>query len=173
MKRENPLFYWDSCIFLAWLKNEERKPGEMTGIKELVSQINKNAARLVTSQMTRAEILKSTLTVDAINKLDNVFKRKNIILAPTDGRVWQLAYEIRDYYQARKDADGLPTVTLPDAVHLATAILYQADVFFTFDETDKPNRRRALIPLSGNVAGKYNLIIQKPMGLQTDIFNSI
>ncbi len=72
-----------------------------------------------------------------------------------------MAGEIRDYYQKRKELDDLPTVTTPDAVHLATAILHDVDEMHTFDQNDKPNKRRALIPLSGNVAG-HKLIICKP-----------
>jgi hypothetical protein len=41
----------------------------------------------------------------------------------------------------------------PDAIHLATAILYRADEFHTFDDQ--------LIGLSGNVGG-HRLIVCKP-----------
>lgn len=169
MTSDNPLYYWDSCIFLAWLKNEKRKPGELAGVKDMVVQIQKNKARLITSQLTQSEILKSTLSDDAKLKLSDAFKRRNVMQVATDNRVWELVYEIRDYYQTRKDIDGLPTLTIPDAVHLSTAILYKVDALYTFDEKDHRNKRRGLLPLSGNVAGKYKLLICKPMTSQLDL----
>lgn len=30
MAGSEPTYYWDSCLFVAWLKDEERKSGEMT-----------------------------------------------------------------------------------------------------------------------------------------------
>jgi predicted nucleic acid-binding protein len=59
-----------------------------------------------------------------------------------------LTSKIRDYYQRRKEDDRLPTLTVPDAMHLATAILYGASEFHTFDENNETNRRRALLPTS-------------------------
>jgi hypothetical protein len=81
--------------------------------------------------------------------------------------IMDLAHEIRDYYQRlRNDGNSnLPTVETPDAIHLSTAIIYECPVFYTFDENDAPSGsrpKRALIPLSGNVANRYPLIICKP-----------
>jgi hypothetical protein len=80
--------------------------------------------------------------------------------------VMDLAHEIRDYYQVlkKKKMTDLPTVDTPDAIHLATAIIYECGWFFTFDKNDRRGNRprRALIPLSGNVAGKFKIVICKP-----------
>jgi hypothetical protein len=61
--------------------------------------------------------------------------------------------------------DGLPTLEFGDAIHLASAIHYQVDEFVTFDSRDskKPSKaKRAILPLSGNVAG-HRLFIAKPV----------
>jgi len=166
---KNLLYYWDTSIFLAWLKNEKRNPGEMEGLEELATQIHNNEARMITSVVTKSEILKSTLSNEAVHKLEGVLRRRNVQVIMTDDRIWDLTTELRDYYQQRKDQDKLPTLTTPDAVHLATAIIYKADTFYTFDEKDERSRRRALIPLSGQVAGKYNLVISKPMISQLNL----
>ncbi|TET47500.1 PIN domain-containing protein [candidate division TA06 bacterium] len=142
----------------------------MEGVVQILTEIHKNKAKLITSALTKAEILRSTLPQGAEQKLGGALRRRNCIVAETDDRVWRLAHEIRDFYERLKAKNGLPTVTLPDAVHLATAILYEADEFHTFDENDKPGKRRALIPLSGNVADKYSLVICKPIASQMDVF---
>jgi len=68
-----------------------------------------------------------------------------------------LAGELRDFYQNKGNVKPL---SLPDAIHLATAIIYNVEAFYTFDE--KGNAKFCgLIPLSGNVAG-HNLQICKP-----------
>jgi predicted nucleic acid-binding protein len=158
-----PIIYWDTCVFLALLQDEKRPNNEMDGVNFIASEIQKNHIILITSIATKGEVLQSTLDQDGIEKWSNFFKRRNVREVLTDGKVWNLTNKIRDYYQQQKDIDGLPTITLPDAVHLASAILYGASEFHTFDEFDsrKNPKRRALIPLNGNVAG-YSLKICKP-----------
>jgi predicted nucleic acid-binding protein len=159
---KTPLYYWDSCVFLAWLKDENRDHIEKVNLLNVVQQIQKNEARLITSVLTKAEILRSTLTENAKEKLDKILKRRNCGVLATDDRIWNLVHDLRDYYQQLKIQDNLPTLTTPDAVHLATAIHYEANAFHTFDKNDEPPRRRALIPLSGNIANKYEMTICVP-----------
>jgi predicted nucleic acid-binding protein len=170
---KSPLYYIDTSVWLAWLQNEKRKPGEMDGVLDIATKMHKSEVRVITSVLTKTEVLESSLGPDAKQKWDGVLRRKNVQVTMTDDRIWSLASEIRDYYHARREEDDLPTLSTPDAVHLATAILYVVDLFYTFDENDERNKRRALIPLSGNVAGKYNLIIKKPSASQRTLFENI
>lgn len=161
-----PIFYWDSCIFISWLKRESRpEPGVNEGLEEIVKQVHDNNVYLITSALTKAEILESTLPKEGAEKLEGVLKRRNVRVIETNERVWEKAHDIRDYY---KREPGGRTLSLPDAVHVATAILYDADVLHTLDLEDKQNRPRALIPLSGNVAG-YPLTIVMPKAKQIGI----
>ncbi|MEE9163001.1 MAG: PIN domain-containing protein [Candidatus Neomarinimicrobiota bacterium] len=161
-----PLLYWDSCIFLAWLQNERDKGADvLAGIEEIVRYIHKNQAILITSAMTRAEVLRSTLTAKQVAVLDGVLQRRNVEVVETLGPVWDLAHDIRDHYKQLSQIGGPRTVSLPDAVHLATAINRGVDVFYTLDEKDRKDKPRALIPLSHNVAGR-DLLIEKPHAKQ-------
>lgn len=57
MAGTNPVFYWDTCIFLAWLKNETtRKPGEMDAVTDCLERFKKRELSLVTSVLTITEI---------------------------------------------------------------------------------------------------------------------
>ena len=81
--------------------------------------------------------------------------------------VIDLATEIREYYQVLKLSrrSNLPTLETPDAIHVATAIHFNCDMLFTFDEADRETGclpKRGLIPLSGIIAGRYPLEIRKP-----------
>lgn len=172
MSGDNPLYYFDTTILLAWIKNEthKRTPEEMDGIRELFSKVHKGEARFLTSIWTKTEILDCTLTQAEQEKYKKLaVPRKNFHWADDTARVQPLTTELRDYYKAVND--GLPTLTVPDCIHLATAIIYKADIFYTFDERDdRKKNQRGLIPLSGNVANKYPLIICKPFGKQTELF---
>jgi hypothetical protein len=59
-------------------------------------------------------------------------------------KVLTLSKEIREWNSK---------ISTPDAIHLATAILYEAEEFHTTDGGGKRKRAGDLIPLNGNVAG--------------------
>jgi predicted nucleic acid-binding protein len=157
MRRGKPIYYWDANIFLAWLKNEVRKPGEMEGLAEIVAIIDRQEATMMTSVLTRTEVLESSLPSHAQNLFNKIFDRPNVVSVDLTAPISDLAHSIRDYY--RQNGRSLKT---PDSIHLATAINHKVDEFHTFDEDD-------LISLSGNVAGR-GLIICKPKGIQTLLF---
>ena len=36
------LLYWDSCIFISWLKNENRPdPNDMAGVRDIIERLKK------------------------------------------------------------------------------------------------------------------------------------
>jgi predicted nucleic acid-binding protein len=143
--------YWDACIFIAWLKNEVRPPGEMDGIVECVEAVERNEIRLITSVQTRTEVFEANLSDQVKTMYADLLKRRNVQLIDNDLRVSDLARQIREYYAELSHRDGQPGITTPDAVHLATAIHYKADAFYTFDKGDR--KARSLLSLDGNVAG--------------------
>ena len=71
MAQIQPKYYWDACLFIAWLKDEKRKPGEMEGLAEVVSMIDRKDVVLITSVVSKTEVLESTLIKNAINFLKN------------------------------------------------------------------------------------------------------
>jgi predicted nucleic acid-binding protein len=145
---KRPLLYWDTSVLLAWIKNENRPNREMDGVNDVAQGIIKGHFTLLTSVMTHTEVLESTLSPDAQAKFMALFKRRNCQMVATDHRIAALSSEIRNYYQMQKLKDGLPSLSSPDAIHLATAIHYTVKEFHTFDERDQPNKRRGLIPLT-------------------------
>ena len=153
-----PKYYWDSGLFIAWFKDEKRKPGEMEGLAEVVSMIDKKEAILVTSVITRTEVLESSLSKENKGEFDKLFKRTNCKQVDVDAPISELAHDIREFC---KNSTGKNLKT-PDSTHLATAIIYECHELHTFDEDD-------MISLNGNVAG-HNLIICKPKGKQGVLF---
>jgi predicted nucleic acid-binding protein len=161
-----PTIYWDACIFLAWLHDEAvvHGPNVLDGIEQMVRDVNDGKIVLFTSVMTKTEVLEYRLTKKAADTFANVFKRRNVSMVAQDERVADRSHEIRNYY-AQRDIKLSST----DCVHLATAILYEAEAFYTLDGGGKRVRPNDLLPLNGNVAG-YPLVIQKPFTAQGGLF---
>lgn len=147
MAGSNPLFYWDTCIFLAWLKDEQRQPGEMDGVREVIERSQRRDCRLMTSVLTTVEVLQAKIPAGVDTLLSGTMKR--MLRVGVDTKVAQLAHDIRNHY-AKEDR----SLKTPDAIHLASAVLHRADEFHTFDQQ--------LIDMTGNVAG-HRLVICKPI----------
>lgn len=158
MPGSNPLYYWDTCLFLAWIKDEERQTGEMDGVRELIGRHKRREIRIMTSVITTTEVLASKLPAGMETLFYGLMKR--IDSKGIDSKIANLAHDMRDWYTQRSAEYADKTLSVPDALHLATAILYRADEFHTFDRKNA-NNSLGLLPLSGNVAG-HGLVICKP-----------
>jgi predicted nucleic acid-binding protein len=154
MAGNSPIYYWDTCLFLAWLKDEERRVGEMDGVRELIERARRRDVRLITSVLTTVEVLAAKIPAGMDTLFQNLMRRVN--RQAMDIRVASIAHDLRNHYVLL----GGKTLSTPDAIHLATAILYRADEFHTFD-SEGSSRSLGLIPLSGNVGG-HRLTICKP-----------
>ena len=147
MPGADPLYYWDTCLFLAWLKDEERNSGEMDGVREIIERQRKRACRIMTSVITTVEVLQATIPTGIDTLFSGLMRR--ISRVGVDTKVAQMAHDIRNDCKV----SGIKMIETPDALHMATAILHRADQFHTFDE--------ALLALPGKIAGN-RLVICKP-----------
>lgn len=167
MKAAKRLIYWDTCIFLAWLKNEPNERGIVEGMEETARDVDNNKIHLVTSVVTITEVLQGRLTPVQSKLFQAFFGRKNVHRVNLDIRIATLSHEIRDYY----DQQGT-VLSTPDSQHLATAIINNVDEFHTLDGAGKKKKGK-LIPLSGNIAGKYNLRICEPYSKQGNLLTGL
>jgi hypothetical protein len=165
MAGTRPIYYWDTCIFLAWLKDEKtRKPGEMEGVEDALGRFKRREVELMTSTITVIEASAAKIETPQFAQFEDAIQRTNFSRISVDIPVAKLARNLRDYYHQRvAEFRGL-NLSIPDAIHVASAILYKATEMHTFDEKDKTKfETLGLIPLSGNVGG-YNLKICHPPG---------
>jgi len=168
MPGNKPIIYVDSCVFISMLTGEQRKGDESRHVAGFARELERREVIAVTSALTKTEILECTLTDQQKAIMERLIRPPKVQRKDVSSPILDLATEIRNYYQEERRAgrSNLPTVETPDSIHLATAIYYDCPRMFTFDENDVPvgkgRPKRGLIPLSGNVAGRYPLIIEKP-----------
>ena len=154
MATGKPRFYWDTAPLIAWITDEKRTdPAEMAGLAEVVDMVDRGKAVLMTSVLWRAEVLDSSLTKTQKKRLENAFDGRSIIELSIDSRVMELTGEIRNFHSTSKKKDAMKNIRVPDAIHLATAILYEATEFHTFDGARSGSNKGGLLTLDGNVAG--------------------
>ena len=156
------IVYWDTCIFLAWMNDEKRPVGDMEGLGKIAQMVERAEVILITSTLTRAEILQSKTSTDAMKKYDLLLRRSNVVPHNVDLPIAKLTSELMDFYL---DSDF--ELLTPDAIHLATALHYNAKEFQTFDgaNSDKKPRRAkykrcGLLALNGSVAGRTLAVIR-------------
>ncbi len=154
MAGADPLYYWDTCLFLAWLKDETRKSGEIDGVREIIERSKKRDCRIMCSVITTVEVLQATIPAGVDTLFHGLMKRVSRV--GVDTKVAHMAHDIRNHCKI----NGSKVIETPDALHLATAILHRADEFHTFDDE--------LLTLSGKVAG-HRLVICKPVAISPQL----
>lgn len=147
-------FYWDTAPLIAWIKDEKRDDlSEMDGLAEVIDLVERGKAVLMTSVIWRAEVLNGTLNDDQKRNLIRVFQNRYVQELSIDARIMDLAGEIRDYQRNQKRSDVLKNIRTPDAIHLASAIHYEASEFHTFDGKKADGTAGGLLTLNGDVGG--------------------
>jgi len=165
------LYYWDACMFYEILVDQNVKPEYRAAVDEILSRNKKKENLIVTSIVTRIEVLPKKITSispEMEKKYLSMFDGARIIDVEINRNVAVLAREIRDFYYKTADENGgqYKMMDANDAVHLATAYIYNAAEFHTPDNDSK----KAKVPLidlykySGftKVCNKYDLNIVCP-----------
>jgi predicted nucleic acid-binding protein len=105
----------------------EARPVFREGVVHWVEQAEATAGLLISSRLARLECL--VLPVRDKNQpliaaYDGFFARDNLVFFDVSGDVLERATDVCARFRVRT----------PDAIHLATAILVEADVFLTSDD---------------------------------------
>lgn len=168
-------FYWDTAPIIAWIKDEKREdPSEMDELAEVIDLVERNKAVLMTSVLWRAEVLAGALNDDQKRNLTRVFQNRYIQELSIDARVMDLAGEIRTFHKRNPQHKGvLQNIRVPDAIHLASAIHYDATAFHTFDGKKAGGQKSSLLTLDGNVGGhRLKICVPKADQLRLNFDNS-
>lgn len=165
------LIYWDSCIFYEHLKQEQQDQWKRQAVDECLLANKQRLNRLCTSTITHIEVMPSKLPLGMENEYWNMFGSMYFYDIAIDRSVILLAREIRNfYYLPTTDNAKAKIMSLGDSIHLATAIIEEADLFYTRDA----NKKGGNIPLiglperspGGKLCGQYDLRILSPVASQ-------
>lgn len=151
------ILYWDSCIFIAYLKNEVRNdPLDMKGIDELVLLFDMGQVDIYTSTITIPEILQASIGEEVYKQFSLLYSKRNFHLIDVTRKIAEISQEIRSHYYI----SGKATVETTDSIHLATAVYCKCEKFYTFD--GEKNDHQGLLNLNLPLANHYDLKILKP-----------
>jgi predicted nucleic acid-binding protein len=157
--------FWDSCVFIAWIKDERDKHGAdaLADIEGMIQAAQANELVIVTSIIARLEVLESDIPAHKRGDYDTLMRNsRRYHHQDLTHPIVETAHFIRDYYkQATRNSDDR-TLSVPDSIMLATAIETEASPLYTFDEKgDK--KCLGLLQLNGRVADKWDVKIVKPL----------
>jgi len=154
------LVYWDACIFIAHLKNEQRAVEEVDAVGEQFRRLDDGEIVVVTSTLTLTEVLECDIPAENRAKLETLKQMPDRLkLDQVSMPIAELAHDIRSDIKASGTWGGR-TVKTADAIHIATAWVNKCEVMYTFDENCRGGGL-GLLPLSGTDAVR-KLLIQKP-----------
>lgn len=173
-------FYWDACLFYERVMNSYTDQMQRTAIDKLLADNKAKRNRIFTSSLTHVEVIPKKLGETDRAKVDQYlafFNSEYFYDHSIDRQIIFLAREIKDfYYRAKDQASSHPyrMLSTGDSIHLATAIIHEADEFHTRDNNPKHGNVKLLgLPESspnGKLCGAYDLRILSPISAQAVLF---
>jgi predicted nucleic acid-binding protein len=173
-RKSDHIIYLDSCIYIAYYRNEVSSYGKsrIDAIAGLLEENENGGTTIVTSSLTICEViecLKQYKLDKEIEDFRNRFKFGLHKLKDVDPKVSERAAMYRHHYRmnpVRRPNRPKPftNLTTPDAIHLATATLYQCNDFWTFDgQNPTADKHESIKPLwLNNKVGNDSIIITPP-----------
>lgn len=133
-----PVYYWDANVWIVYFNEGREHPDVFERIEEFFKLIRRNQITIVTSVITRVELLEARLGPKNLRDYDDLFSRKNIIDHPVTRSIAMLASDYRSHFATLRKAGKFA-----DAIHLATAVDNKVDELHTTDAGD-------LLPCNGD-----------------------
>ncbi len=125
--------YWDACCWIAYIQKEMPGPGSTFTeprydmCRQTIQRAEAGEIEIATSAFTLAEVCKKPPDPGSpAANLAAFFDQPYILLVPVDKQVGVQAQSLQ--------LAGLQGVKPPDAVHLASAIVWSIPVLHTFDD---------------------------------------
>lgn len=164
-----PLFCWDSCVYLTYLNPNSPRESEnkkhLPDIIELIRRSELNEIRLATSQITMVEVTSCMEDENLEGRFQMVFNGQYHVRYDVDPKITQQARLLRAELLKQKPKIK---IAVPDALHIATAMILGAEEFHTFDDGKMDGDKCSLLSLDGNPLLR-GLRIKKPNAPQTDL----
>lgn len=166
-----PIYYWDACIYIGWLKKEASD--WLSSAEEILRKNYERKNIIITSVITQIEVLECGLTVEQEKVFQALFSPSDHVQYDIDAVVSQKARTLRGHFQSLQ-AEKKTRLATADAIHLATALTYRAHQFHTNDRGGRKEaetlRSQGLIQLDGQDLAGEILKICNPFVDQLSLF---
>lgn len=118
---------WDSSVVIGYLAGDQRLN---PACSQIIRQAERRETEILVSQMAIAETayLRGQSDGDSERLIREFFTRDYIVPVSVDGPVSTVAQNLVRKYR------NSPSIKAPDAIHLATAILWRIPVMETIDD---------------------------------------
>ena len=174
--KRKPIYYWDSCIYIGWLKKEPS--AWLDGAEAIMKRNYEKKNVIITSVITQIEVLESKLNVEQEKIFQELFSPEDHIQHEVSPAVMRKARVLRDHFLT-SNPDKKTNLATPDAIHLATALIHNAQEFHTNDHGKKKEKEteilgtQGLIQLNGVDMAGEKLTISTPSAaeVETDLWN--
>lgn len=148
--------YWDTCLFIAYLKNSPDEQEDVDIIDALLRKAKKGENTIVISTLVIAEIRRKSIYDEHHWRIiRDIFytNRPYLRVVALNPRLADLASTIGTQHN---------TISPADAVHIATALSETVDVFYTLDGRHEHGIRR-----KGDLLNFNGLIGNPPLKIQS------
>ena len=137
-----PKFYWDSCAWLGFINKEANKHESLKAIWE---RAERGECEIWTSDFVYIEVHKAKAQghdplrpEESDKRIDAALEQPFVVRIALDSEVGQFARQLRRQFPTELRKKG-------DAIHLASAVHWNADVLYTYDGSH-------LLPLNGKIS---------------------
>ena len=166
-----PSVFLDTNTVIGWLARE--KDSATTAISGILTAIHERKLRAVLSQLTKLEILECKHDDTMFRAWRQLQARPNVEVFGISKSVIDTAYQIRNFYQGKREADPVAKKppTQPDCILIATAIVAGVDSFVSYDNGKRDPKHLSPLELTGIIAGQWSLTIERPEALNLQALN--
>src|SRR4051794_4351861 len=95
---DRPVYYWETSMWIVYLNGGTEHPDVFVRAEEIAKLIRRNQVLIVTSVITRAELLEHRLGPQKLRTYDDQFARKNVIEQPVTRAVCLRASDFRSHF---------------------------------------------------------------------------
>jgi predicted nucleic acid-binding protein len=140
---ELPNYFWDSCVFSAWLY-DEKDTYDLGSIEQFLDEAKAGKHRIYTSSIVFAEVASSKIKrrgLGSMLDLTNDFVGSTFVI-DASVNIMELAGRLKDIPNKKNNSPGRRLST-GDAIMLASALYVkdaygvEVDTFHTFDDAKK------------------------------------
>jgi predicted nucleic acid-binding protein len=182
---KNTSYFWDSCIFLAWLHNEARDNGNLESIGQFLEEAKSGLITIYSSTLIYAEVAGNIEKKGERKNISQVFAaiEGSVVCVSPNDIIMRIAALLRSVKYVKNGSERKPgerPLGTVDAIMLATAIYVEGTgekltEFHTYDKGKSRSEGRRTVPLLGyeewcgslgRVTNEQKELVGKAIGLK-------